>query len=128
MHATRDTSHVIKRNVVGGRVMRGVRLLGQCNPFANRTRGRGGWRNRQLEAAPVMMCGLTSEGARGGGHGAGRRVPHAERVARGGLKMSRNLTSACTRPPTRMLLCSFSGSGRRVMRGVRLLLRSKEFH
>jgi hypothetical protein len=27
MHATRDTKDVIERNLVGGRVMRGVRLL-----------------------------------------------------------------------------------------------------
>jgi hypothetical protein len=27
MHATRDTNLVIKRNLAGGRVMRGVRLL-----------------------------------------------------------------------------------------------------
>jgi hypothetical protein len=27
MHATRDTNDVIERNLAGGRVMRGVRLL-----------------------------------------------------------------------------------------------------
>jgi hypothetical protein len=68
--------------------MRSVRLLLRCNPCADRTRGRGGWRSRLLEAAPAVMRGLTSEGAGGGGHGAGRRVPDAERVARGGLKMT----------------------------------------
>src|SRR5215211_2474553 len=70
--------------------MPGVRLLGRCNPFADRTRGRGGWRSRLLEAEPAIMCGLTSEVAGGGGRGAGRRVPHAERVARGGLKMTQS--------------------------------------
>jgi hypothetical protein len=87
MHATADTELVITQQRLGRRVMRGVRLLGQCNPFADRTQGRGGWRSRLLEAEPAIMCGLTSEVAGGGGHGAGRRVPHAERVARGGLKV-----------------------------------------
>src|SRR5215213_2122354 len=45
-------------------------------------------------------------------------LAHRLRVAGGGLKVSRNLTSACTRPPTRQLSCSAIGSGRRVMRGV----------
>ena len=31
-------------------------------------------------------------------------------------------TVACTRPPTRCLSCTFRGSGRRVMHGVRLQL------
>jgi hypothetical protein len=120
MHATRDTSDVIERNHVGGRVMRGVRLLMRYSPFADRTRGRGGWRSRQLEAAPVMMCGLTLEGAGGGGHGAGRRVPHAERVARGGLKMTpSNKRMHATRDTSHVIKRKLAGG--RVMRSVMLL-------
>jgi hypothetical protein len=90
MHPTADTLPVMYINRAGRRVMRGVRLLLRCNPFADRTRGRGGWRSRLLEAAPAVMRGLTSEVAGGGGHGAGRRVPPRERVARGGLKMTQS--------------------------------------
>jgi hypothetical protein len=35
MHATRDTKDVIERNLVGGRVMRGVRLLLRYSPLPN---------------------------------------------------------------------------------------------
>jgi hypothetical protein len=35
----------------------------------------------------------------GGGHGAGRALSLRRGVAGDGLKMTRNLTSACTRPP-----------------------------
>ncbi len=38
------------------------------------------------------------------------------------------LTTACTRPATRTLSCSSRGLGGRVMPGVRLLGRSKEFY
>jgi hypothetical protein len=34
MHATRDTLPVIDRNLAGGRVMRGVRLLMRYSHFA----------------------------------------------------------------------------------------------
>src|SRR5829696_5805153 len=37
-------------------------------------------------------------------------------------RLRRNLTTACTRPPTRALSCSSRDAGRRVMPGVRLLL------
>ncbi len=45
------------------------------------------------------------------------RVPGGE----GGAKGGRNLTGACTRPPTRKLLYTIRGLGRRVMPGVRWL-------
>jgi hypothetical protein len=35
MHATRDTNHVINSEGVGGRVMRGVRLLLRYSPLLN---------------------------------------------------------------------------------------------
>ena len=39
---------------------------------------------------------------------------------------TRNLTTACTRPPTRCLSSTFRDAGRRVMPGVRLLVRPKD--
>jgi hypothetical protein len=98
--------------------MRGVRLLGQCNPYADRTRGCGGWRSRQLETSLAIMCGLTSEGAGGGGHGAGQGLPQAERVARGGLKMTQsNKRMHATRDTWDVIKRDLVGG--RVMRGVR---------
>ena len=38
------------------------------------------------------------------------------------FRVRRNLTSACTRPPTRCLPCSGYRPARRVIGGVRLLL------
>ena len=72
-----------------------------------------------LEAPPAVMDGLIVVEACGGRHGAGRVSPPACGVAGGGLKMARNLTTACTRPPTRQFSNSNNGSGRRVMPGVR---------
>ena len=60
-----------------------------------------------LEALPAVLDGLTSWEAVNGRHGAGWMLALAERGAGDGLKMTRNLTSACTRPATRQLL-SFS--------------------
>jgi hypothetical protein len=73
MHATRDTRDVIKRNLAGGRVMRGVRLLLRLEITIGWMRESGGWRSELIEASPAVMTGLTSAEAGGGWHGAGRR-------------------------------------------------------
>jgi hypothetical protein len=48
-----------------------------------------------------------------------READDASRLARVTARLELRLTSACTRPPTRRLLNSFCGLGRRVMPGVR---------
>ena len=40
--------------------------------------------------------------------------------------MRGNITTACTRPPTRQISCPAKDAGRRVMPGVRLLEASEE--
>ncbi len=79
----------------------------------------GGWRgSRELETKPGAVRGLAPVVA---GRGASRgldavaRAPYGEGRAKGG----RNLTVACTRPPTRRLLSTSNLLGRRVMPGVR---------
>ena len=127
MHATRDTNHVIKLNGVGGRVMRGVRLLLRYSPLLIVMRGWGGWRSGLMKASLAVVDGLTSGPVGDAGPGAGWMSSPTSRATGGGLKMTRNLTTACTRPPTREPSLTYNGLGRRVMRGVRLLLWSEEF-
>jgi len=78
----------------------------------------GRMRRGMIEAMPDVLDGLTSVEASGGRHGATWKPVLTERAARGGLKVTRNLTTACTRPPTRGLSNSCNRSGRRVMPGV----------
>jgi hypothetical protein len=74
-----------------------------------------------MKALPAAADGLTPTGAGGAGHGAGRRSSLRRGVAGDGLKMTRNLTTACTRPRGRCLSSSLAGPPRRVMPGVRRL-------
>ncbi len=111
MHATRDTPDVIFGWVVGGRVMRGVRLLRRFGITHCWRRGRGGWLGGLMKTAAAVRCGLTSTQAGSAGHGAGCVSPFTSRMACGGLKMARNLTTACTRPPTRRLSSSLNAWG-----------------
>jgi len=80
MHATRDTRDVIINRGVGGRVMRGVRLLLRYKHSADGMRGRAEWQRGLIEAAPAIMHGLTSVGAGRGRHGADWTSPLACRV------------------------------------------------
>jgi hypothetical protein len=65
--------------------------------------GAAGGGAAMIEVRQAMLDGLTSAQAGGGGHGAACRSTRTKWVARGGLKVSRNLTSACTRPATRVM-------------------------
>jgi hypothetical protein len=67
MHPTRDTPAVIDLNLVGGRVMPGVRLLVRIGITADGMRGRGGWRSLLPEASVAVMYGLTAAGPVAGG-------------------------------------------------------------
>jgi hypothetical protein len=71
----------------------------------------------------AVVNGLSSWEASGGRHDAGRVSPLMGRAAKDGLKMARNLTTACTRPRAWWLSNSFAGPSRRVMPSVRFLLR-----
>jgi hypothetical protein len=71
-----------------------------------------------VAAPPAAVDGLTSKQAGGGRHGAGRMWSLTCRMALGGLKVARNLTSACTRPATRGISSTIRAAGGRVMRGV----------
>jgi hypothetical protein len=73
-----------------------------------------------LVTSPAVAEGLTSVVAGGGRHGEGWMSPLTRGVAGGGLKVARNLTTACTRPRGRRLSSSLTGPPRRVMPGVRL--------
>jgi hypothetical protein len=51
MHATRDTSDVMKRNLAGGRVMPGVGRLGEyrgASHFLNTRREIDGWKSKKI--------------------------------------------------------------------------------
>jgi hypothetical protein len=87
MHATRDTLPVIERNLAGGRVMRGVRLLVRFGIPVGWVRGCDGWRSCFIQASPAVVDGLTPTQAGGVGRGAWRSSPLTKRVACGGLKV-----------------------------------------
>jgi hypothetical protein len=55
----------------GGRVMRGVRLLGRYQNSADGMRGGGGWRNILIQVSPAMMDGIASGRAGGARHEVG---------------------------------------------------------
>jgi hypothetical protein len=76
MHATRDTQLVIKLIHVGGRVMRGVRLLVRSEDFC--WVDARPWRvaGREDEAVPAVVDGLTSWEAGNGRHGGARVIRH----------------------------------------------------
>ncbi len=102
----------------GRRVMPGVRLLMRYCPLLLNARSQPAAKGYVLRAAgrdglPGLEAGQWREAWHGlnassRGTGVGRRA-----------KAGRHLTSACTRPPTRGMSSAASGSGRRVMRGVR---------
>ena len=70
--------------------MPGVRLLGRCNPIADRTRGGGGWRSRLLEALPAVMLGLTPVEAGREWHSAKRVRARRKRAVGGALKVTQS--------------------------------------
>jgi len=118
MHATRDTNLVIERNLAGGRVMRGVRLLGLIKSLAE-TRGRQ-WRAALSQAGIPLSPGAA---LRINLHGARREV-RAPRMA--GARDVRGISVAHPNKPMHPTadtpaVMNSKGLGRRVIGGVMLL-------
>lgn len=90
MHPTADTLLVIFGNVLGRRVMPGVRLLVRYKNSANRMRGRGGWRKILIQVLPAMLDGLSSGQAGGARQEAGCMSPFTGRAAWRALKVTQS--------------------------------------